>query len=207
MPEYIVQQGDCLASIAQKYGFFWQKIWEHPNNSKLKEARQNPHILYPGDKIYIPEKEEKEEPAATGQKHRFRRKGVPEKLELILSLEGEPRRDEEYELEIDGRFSGGKTDGEGKVSISIPPGARQGKLVLLRTGEEFHLDLGHLDPISEVSGVQARLANLGYDLEVSGKWDEKSREALKLFQKHNKLEASGEIDEITRNKLQEIYGF
>lgn len=207
MPEYIVKQGDCLSSIADKYGLFWEKIWNHPQNAKLKEKRKDPNILYPGDVIYIPDKEEKEETASTGQKHCFRRKGVPEKLELTLCLEGEPRRNEDYELKINGKLIKGKTDGEGKVSISIPPGARRGKLILIKTGEELDLELGHLDPVTEITGVQARLANLGYDVEVSGKWDEKSKEAMKFFQKQIGLEPSGEIDDITRDKLKKVYGF
>ncbi|MGB9698785.1 MAG: LysM peptidoglycan-binding domain-containing protein [Thermodesulfobacteriota bacterium] len=207
MPEYVVKQGDCLSSIGKKYDIYWEKIWNHPKNAQLKELRKDPNVLYPGDNLFIPDKEEKEESIATGLKHRFRRKGVPEKLELVLCLEGEPRRNEDYELEIDGKLTKGTTDSEGKVSIPIPPGARKGKLILVKSGEEFNLDLGYLDPITEITGVQARLANLGFDLDVSGKWDEKSKEALKLFQKQNKLEPSGEIDETTRNKLQEVYGF
>ncbi len=206
MPEYIVKQGDCLSSISDKYGLSWKKIWDHPKNSQLKEQRKDPNVLFPGDKLFIPDKEEKAAAAATGQKHRFRRKGVPEKLELILYLEGEPRRDEDYELEINGKFVRGKTDGQGKVSISIPPRAQRGKLILIKTGEEFNLELGHLDPITEITGVQARLANLGYDVEVSGKWEERSKEALKLFQKQNELDPSGEIDEPTRSKLKEVHG-
>jgi len=206
MSDYIVKQGDCLSSIAAKYGLFWEKIWNHPKNAQLREKRKDPYILYPGDVIFIPEKEDKEEAAATGQKHRFRRKGIPEKLELILCLEGEPRRNEDYELQIDGKLIRGKTDGQGKVSISIPPGTRQGKLILIKTGEEFNLDLGHLDPITEITGVQARLANLGFDVEVSGKWDERSKEALRQFQKSNNLNPTGEVDETTRNKLKEVHG-
>lgn len=206
MANYTIKQGDCLSSIAAKYGLFWEKIWNHPQNSQLKEKRKDPYILYPGDVVFIPDKEVKEEPAATEQRHRFRRKGIPEKLELILCLEGEPRRDEDFELEIDGKLTKGKTDGQGKVSIFIPPGARKGKIILVNTGEEFALDLGCLDPLTEITGVQARLANLGFHVEISGKWDENSKEALKLFQKQNNLEPSGEIDETTRNKLKEVHG-
>ncbi|MGB9698788.1 MAG: LysM peptidoglycan-binding domain-containing protein [Thermodesulfobacteriota bacterium] len=55
MPEYTVKQGDCLSSIGEKYGIFWEKIWNQPKNDKLKEKRKNPNILYPGDVIFIPD--------------------------------------------------------------------------------------------------------------------------------------------------------
>ena len=206
MPEHIVRQGDCISSIAQKYGYFWEKVWNHPKNAELKKLRTDPNILYPGDVVFIPEKEEKHETGSTGQKHRFRKKGVPERLNLVLLLEGEPRANEDYILDIEGDRSKGKTDAEGRVSIAIPPGARRGKLTFIEGGEEFDLDLGGLDPINEISGVQDRLANLGYSVKVTGKWGEESSEALRQFQRKHNLEATGDIDETTKQKLQEVYG-
>jgi len=205
--EHKVKQGDCLSSIAEEHGLFWEKIWNHSKNTELKEKRKDPNVLYPGDVVFVPDIEQKEESCATEQRHKFRRKGVPEKLQLVLRIEGEPRENVEYIIDIDGNQSRGTTDGEGRVSISIPPGARRGKITLVDAGEEFEVDLGNLDPITEVSGVQARLANLGYDVEVTGQWDERSAEALRQFQSRQELDATGEIDEPTQNKLRDVYGF
>lgn len=87
MLNYVVKQGDCLSSIGDKYGIFWEKIWNHPKNSRLKAKQQDPNILYPGDVVFVPEKEEKEESCAPEQKHKFRRKGTPAKLRLRLMEE------------------------------------------------------------------------------------------------------------------------
>ena len=67
-----VQQGEYLASISVLYGIAAQAIWNDPDNANLKQKRQNPNVLFPGDKITIPDKEIKIEMVATGQLWRFR---------------------------------------------------------------------------------------------------------------------------------------
>jgi len=91
LPEdYIVQQGDCLHSIATDSGLSWQKIWNHPKNSNLKSLRKSPNILKEGDELFIPDPEIKQEACATDKNHVFQLKGSAAVLKLrILDYEYE----------------------------------------------------------------------------------------------------------------------
>ena len=43
MPTYTVKQGDCISSIADQMGFFWDTVWNDPNNEQLRNRRKNPN--------------------------------------------------------------------------------------------------------------------------------------------------------------------
>ena len=65
----------------------------------LRELRGKMNVLAPGDVVFIPEKEEKEESRGVESKHTFKRKGVPAQLKLqFLDAEGEPRAGVPYEV-------------------------------------------------------------------------------------------------------------
>ena len=58
---HYVEQGEYLAQIARSYGFVdYNTIWDAPENQGLKDKRKNPNILFPGDKLFIPDKETKD---------------------------------------------------------------------------------------------------------------------------------------------------
>ena len=205
--KYMVKQGDCISSIAFKYGFFPDTIWNDSKNSKLEQDRKDPNVLKPGDEVYIRDKEEKEESCASEKKHRFKRKGVPEKLIIQFMCDGEPRANEAYVLDIDGALSEGTTEKDGKVEIAIPPNARKGTISFRDSGDKYELELGDLDPITEISGVQGRLKDLGfYDGPVDGQVSPKLCQAITAFQKSKNLEETGKLDESTRNNIQESFG-
>ena len=206
MPVHIVKQGDSLTSIADQYGFFWQTLWNHPRNSQLKAQRQNPNILMAGDQVFIPEKRLKDEPAETGKVHRFRVRGTPARLNLRLKdSDDQPRAGIQYTLKIDDQSFTGKTDADGKISHVIPPRALKAQLSL-ETGEQWNLDLGHINPVEYLSGVQARLKNLGYfHGQISGTIDEETREAIRIFQGARGLSVTGEPDQATRDALVEAH--
>ena len=89
---YFVKQGDCIYSIAKAHGFLWETLWDLPENAELKQMRKDPAVLYPGDRVFIPDLRKKEEPGETEKRHRFRLKGTPSKLVLrFLDDKGQPR--------------------------------------------------------------------------------------------------------------------
>ena len=209
MPEYTVAQGDCIESIAQKHGHFWETLWDHPDNADLKKQRKDPNVLLPGDVVFVPEKRAKDESGGTGERHRFRRKGVPSMLRIVVRVADEPRANQPYTLVIDGEQFTGTTDSEGLVEQAIPPDAKSGKLILGPLGEqdEYELSLGCVDPVTEISGVQGRLDNLGFDCgPADGELNDKTKVALKEFQEKYELPVTGEPDEATRKKLEEVHG-
>ncbi len=208
MPQYTIKQGDCVSSLAAAYAIPWKKIWNHPNNSDLKKLRKDPNILYPGDVLFIPEKENKEESCVTDQRHRFRKKGTPVHLRLRIRRNTKPVDNAQYELRIENTIYKGKTDNEGWIEDHpISPEALKGRLTFINKGLDFELSLGELDPINTIDGVQKRLANLGFDPgPVDGKPSPQLENALRWFQEFYGMEVSGKLDQATRDKLREIHG-
>ena len=52
--------GGVLERGGRKYGFYnWKMIYEHPDNKDFKDKRTNPNILFPGDRVLIPDKRKK----------------------------------------------------------------------------------------------------------------------------------------------------
>lgn len=94
--EHAVEAGDCLHSIAYQYGFFWETLWNHPDNAELKRERRDPGVLLPGDRITVPPLTARLEPCQTEAKHVFRRRGVPARLRIRI-LADEPAADEELD--------------------------------------------------------------------------------------------------------------
>lgn len=206
---YVVKQGDCLASIAQQFGHLWQRIWDDPANAELRNVRKDSRVLLPGDRLAIPEKQQKHEPGQTEMRHRFQLKGRPDRFTVRVLRDGEPRGNEKFELEVDGETHRGVTQADGLVVCRIMPDARRARLVVGEgeNQQEFRFLLGGIDPITEISGVQQRLRNLGFDCgEVDGKLGPHTRDALRAYQQARGLNETGEADEATRDRLQSDYG-
>lgn len=199
--EQKVKEGECISSIAHRYGHFWETLWDDPGNSELRELRKDPNVLQPGDVVMIPDKKLKEESGAEGKRHRFRLKGVPARFQLTLQENGEARADVEYVLEIDGELHRGRTDDEGKIDHPLPRGARRGKLILDEE-EEYVLDFGDLDPVEEERGAIQRLDNLGY----LGSSEGDTQAAIRQFQEEYGLELTGDLDDATRDALVTAHG-
>ncbi len=208
MKTHTVKQGECLSSIGQRYGIPWQKIWDHnPDKHKDENNRKrDPNIIQPGEVFVIPDKEEKQESGATGQRHRIRLKGVTEKLMVYVNCVGKPRADEPYTIVVDGDCSQGTTNSEGLVEVLIHPNAKWAELTVGKNPLEqqiFGLAIGHLNPITEISGIQQRLINLGFECEVTGKMDQQTRDAISEFQGNYDIEITGDRDQKTLDDLEQ----
>jgi hypothetical protein len=67
--EHTIRQGECILSIATRYGHKWETIWDAPGNKDLRKERSHPGVLLPGDRISIPDLKLKTVSLATGERH------------------------------------------------------------------------------------------------------------------------------------------
>jgi hypothetical protein len=213
MPQtYTVRQGDHMFSIARQFGFSdYHTIWDQGENAELKKKRVNPNVLYPGDVLYIPDKQPKTESVATAKVHRFEINAKPLKLRLTLrDFDNMPVANMNCELEIEGQLFKLKSNGDGFIEQTIPADAHEGVLKVPDMELEIPVKIGYLDPKDEDSGWQARLINLGYHpgpVPAQGENDDPSfRKAIEEFQCDYKLKVTGEADAATKAKLTEIHG-
>jgi len=207
MPNHTVKQGECLESIGAVYGFNWKTIWNHAENSDLRDERNSPNQLLPGDSLFIPDLTPGEDDATTEERHRYRLKCVPSILKVRLLNNGEPRRNEKWQAVVDGKIQNGATDDDGLATIRVMPRTGYVKFTL-ESGVAYRLLLRELDPLKTISGVQARLNNLGYESgTVDGIQGPITTGAIKRFQAdYPPLEVDGIVGEHTRAKLKEVYG-
>ncbi len=211
---FIIDYGDSTTKLAFERGLFWKTVWDHPENSRLKSKRKEPNILAAGDELYIPPLKTREESCETEKRHRFRRKGVPEKLNVRLQkLNGQPHANTKYRLIIDDIIvREGTLDGDGGLSEYIPNNAKVGKLWLGDKYDDgpYQLELGNLDPIDTIRGVQHRLKNLGHWRgPIDGEMSEPLDKALRKFRAEQKLREldryDDPIDDELRDKLKELH--
>lgn len=236
---HTVQQGESVESIAFTAGHLWETVWKHPDNAALREQRRSPHVLLPGDVVFVPPLEQKEVERATGKQHPFHRKGVPSRLKVRFLVDDQPRASAAYVFVVDGkRVKDGQTDGDGVLDEPISPLARRAEVHFTpdpppepaepadfdEQGPDiiqerrpaakdppaeqpliYTFELRHLDPTSEISGLQGRLRHLGYAVgPADGTLDPRGEEALRAFQSEHGLDVTGELDQATQDKLREL---
>jgi hypothetical protein len=181
---HVVKQDEHLSGIAAEHGFAdFHLILDHPKNADLK-ARRDPHVLFPGDEVFIPDRTEKTEQGATTRIHTFAVDQPPLFLRLRLrDLDDKAIDKAPYELRVESADApdAQDTDGNGvTVAHEIERPVKNGELTVkhklpplppARPGDKpppreetfkFDLKIGRLNPETMLSGQQARLNNLGY---------------------------------------------
>lgn len=213
---HVVKQGEDLTDIAVKYKFSdWKDIYNHSKNKKFQMRRPDPDVIMPGDKLYIPDVEKKKVSVSTGKTHRFVVKSpgqqfrikfdlhedlFREKLRAVLNIgsktiEASVRDDGLIEMDVNNTAAG-----EGRLDIYVGPDSEFPDYT-------FTIGLSHLDPVDEITGLQARLNALDFDCgEVDGNMDSLTSKAVREFQTEYKLKVDGIAGASTRDALIKAYG-
>jgi len=210
---YTVRQGDHLFKIAKAFGFSdYHTIWDHPSNAALKQKRDNPNVLYPGDKLFVPDREQREESRSTNKKHPFKMKSSGLKLRLVLEdVYEKPIANAKCQLILGSDFRNVTTDGSGRIEESIPADVHDVVLTIQDAQQtpfsatQIAIKVGDLDPVTEVSGQIARLNNLGYFV-GDGDPDAALKSAVEEFQCENGLTVDGDCGPNTQAKLKQVHG-
>jgi LysM repeat protein len=211
---HFVQQGECLSRIARRYGVReWRVVWDSPENEQLRAKRQNPNVLYPGDVVVIPDAAPRPKSLScpSAQEHRFVAELPTRRLTLVLQdPSGNPLAGAAYRLVVGGKELEGTTDGDGVLERDVPADASEAALHLGPMVRR--LAIGHLNPLRDtddggVTGVQARLANLGYAPgRVDGVPGPCTADAIRAFQEAHGLEPTGRIDDALLAELERAHG-
>jgi hypothetical protein len=210
---HVVEDGDWLSKIAVWYGFAkWTTIWDAPQNASLRKAR-NPNLIYPGDQIWIPAATARVESLPTEAPHAVAIKATPDAISIVLQ-DGKSisRSGVDYEFTMGTATMGkGTTAADGKVHSTVP--SRHDPALLHIAKVEVDLRIGLLNPMDAdtpdagVSGVQARLNNLGLRAGAEdGVLGPRTKRSVLLFQKLEKLKEDGTISDDLRDALRKRHG-
>lgn len=215
---HIVVQGDHMSGIAKQHGFSdYRTIWNHAHNADLKKKRVNPNVLYPGDEVFIPEREDKQVHRSTDQEHKFLAKRSKLKLAVVIEESyRNPLADTPCQLIVDNESFNLNTDAKGKIEHDVSPTAKTGGVIVKDPQSPLNdvvipIKIGHLDPVDETSGQTGRLNNLGY---FAGPLEDRSAEdnkqafqsAVEEFQCDHGLKVDGICGPQTQAKLKEAHG-
>ncbi len=209
MPKHRVAKGEWIGGIAASHGHVaWQDLWKHGKNSKLRK-RRDPNLLVENDRVYVPPVDKKKSSAAAGSSHRFVRQRQPDKLILrfvevgvYIDLFGAIP----YTIELGSKKVTGKIEAEGaEVEVPLELAVEEGVLWLGKL--RCRLDVGGLDPRNRLSGVQARIRNLGWDAgPVDNLNGPKTKRGVRNFQRFYAIKIDGRVGGQTRTKLKEVCG-
>ena len=213
---HTIQQGETLTRIAKRYKFSsWKDLYNHPDNAEFRALRDNPDIVFAGDSITIPDPEPQKASVKAGASYNFQLNSEKEKLILSIGADASIAVEgKKAILDIEGNKVETFITKDGNIEVELPEdGAKTGQFELYldddidEPSHTFELEIGHLDPIEELSGIQARCNALGFDCGVvDGIMGSKTREGIEDFQEAYELDVDGEPSEETITKLKNVYG-
>ncbi|MEZ4329276.1 MAG: carboxypeptidase-like regulatory domain-containing protein [Polyangiales bacterium] len=223
-----IRQGQDMVSIAWAYGRSdWEAIWNDSHNDALREAHDDPRVLMPGARVYIPEDSRGPESFAMGQRHEVRVEVPQVTLDIILGeFLGDVLDGLAYRLHFVAGGADhvleGETSGEGRIEQTVPLHAQQVRVALLGLGMGggdlvIPLELRALDPLKngdesvKQAAARERLENLGFMVDSpTADSEAPPNAAMQLFQKlvmgRDNEEATGDLDAESIDRLLEEHG-
>lgn len=169
MPFVTVVPGDTVLRIAVRHGFRnAATLWDHAENAELRALRASPEVLAPGDRVFVPDLEEKVEEAETTTRTTFVAPRPRERLRVQFHWsDGAPMADRPCELVLGGSVEKTATKGDGLLDHPIPVGLTRATVLFDGDDSPWDLHIGELDPVDEPvsdrgrAGAIGRLRNLG----------------------------------------------
>jgi hypothetical protein len=203
MPFHDVKQGETLIALAVKNGLeSWEDILNASENADLKTKRADPGILLAGDRVFIPNRVMRQEPSAIDAKHPFKITRPTAWIRLaVKDANGVALAGKKYELSVDSIITSGSVPADGVIERAVSVTAEYGTLTVWlddANTEVWSLRIGHMDPLDATSGIEARLANLGFDCGDLAS-------SVRAFQQKVGLEVTGTVDDAMRDKLKTYY--
>jgi hypothetical protein len=210
MRPYVVMQGDTVASIVTPMGADPDTVWSDPKNDDLRAQRPDPAVLCPGDLLYVPDDPPPSHTMAVGSTNDFASPPATQTVKLVLGAD-QPLANAAYVVHGLGDDIPGTTAGDGSLSVDVPIGVDTFTLELTDQQATYQVMVGHLDPVSEDSGVDQRLSNLGYRPPMWDLLGDLGIEVdpslpIRLFQIAQGLTVSGDTDDDTTAALQKAHG-
>jgi hypothetical protein len=207
MQAIIIRSGEYLTQVAARMGFDAEAVWNDPKNAELKQRREHMDILQTGDIVYVPDPAPQGLPIEKGASNDYVGDVPRVKLRFVLRWGEHVLDNQAYVVRGLGDPVNGTSDGEGKVALEVPVHVREISLYLPDKSLVFPVAIGDMDPIGEASGVEKRLANLGY-LAPAADADaaEALAEAVRRFQTDRGLSVTSVVDDATRAELVRAHG-
>ena len=125
MRAHVVQPGEHMRGLCARIGADPDEVWNADENSELRQRRDDPNVLAPGDVIYLPEPVEQPLPLQLYTSNSYTAHVPTIPVHLRLRQGGEPVADEPFEVEGTTPLIDGTTDGDSILEFELPATRRE----------------------------------------------------------------------------------
>lgn len=187
------------------------EVWNHPKNADLRQRRENPNVLYPGEVLFIPDTPSPSRDISAGTLNSY----TAEVPLTQLSLKGPPRA--VYVVSGFEPSLEGTSGDDGLIAFEVPVTQKELTVTYPELGIAYPIRVAHLNPVEEPSGLHARLDNLGYGrspmadlvdmmMGLADPDEHRYQRAIEQFRMDHKPAEEGDSDKSLRDKLRALHG-